>query len=157
MAVARIEPDFVVTPKVRERRNDRPAMLVDDNGVRVPNGRRSRYSLAGSDYPAPKPFLAAPRSRRAESGKLVTTFLVLGSITATAPAPVSSPSPLTAGTFDIEFAGPRTPLALFGAIGGFRCVHSCRQIRTSPDDCVGVVEMRLTKGGSSALFAIMTR
>ena len=64
VAVAGIEPDFVVTPKVPERSYDRPGMLVDDNGVRVSIGRGLRYSLAGSDCSAPLPFLAAPHNRR---------------------------------------------------------------------------------------------
>ena len=38
VAVTFVEPDFVVTPKVREPSNDRAATFVDDNGVRVPLG-----------------------------------------------------------------------------------------------------------------------
>ena len=35
VAVARVEPHFVVTAKVREPSNDRTAPFVDDDGVRV--------------------------------------------------------------------------------------------------------------------------
>src|SRR5262249_32981466 len=40
MAVTFVEPDFVVTAKVRELSNDRTALLVDDNGVRMSVRRR---------------------------------------------------------------------------------------------------------------------
>ena len=72
----------------------------------------------------------------------------------------TDPSILAAklGNADIEFAGPRTPLALLNAIRSRCTIIAVKyDLPTRHNNRVVCVEMRLTNGGTSALFAAITR
>src|SRR5712691_10980339 len=111
MAVTRVEPHFVVTPKVREPSNDRPALLVDDNGVRVPGRNRRRRLVATKQDLTARPHRHSLRCRTIGDGdnKGIHDLPSLWVDDCHAAFTIRMPS--DARDRDVEFPGAGTPLA----------------------------------------------